>query len=81
MLIRRKHLVTVDILYYRPDYPSLIQEFIWGTEDQIPEYYRVYTFLNYWKHNIDAIVKEIFIATAENNRSSYRSIDEFLKLH
>ena len=80
MLIRKKHIVTVDIFYYRPDYQSIIQEFVWQTEDQVPEYYRVHRFLNYWKDNIDAIVKEIFIAVA-NNRSSYRSVDHFLNLH
>jgi uncharacterized protein Usg len=81
MLIRRKHLVTVDIFYYRPDYQNIIQEFLWQTEDQIPEYYRVHKFLNHWKNNIDAVIKEIFIATANTNRSSYRSIDEFFNLH
>ena len=67
----RKSLVTVDIYYYMPDYADIIQEFIWQTEDVTPEIPRVHKFLDYWKHNIDAIIKEINVSYAD--QSSYRS--------
>lgn len=64
--------VTVDIFYYMPDYNSLIQEFIWQTTDVKPDYPRVHKFLNYWKDNIDAIIKEIVLM--ERNKNGYRNV-------
>ena len=49
MLILRKNLVTVDILYYIPEH-TILQEFIWQTDDLVPDIPRVHKFLNYWKN-------------------------------
>ena len=38
MIVREP--VLIRIYYYLPDYSSLVQEFIWGTMDIIPEYPR-----------------------------------------
>ena len=32
MIIRKKSLVTVDILYWMPDYENILQQFIWQTK-------------------------------------------------
>lgn len=67
MLILRKSIVTVDILYYRPDYNSILQEFIWQTEDTMPNYPRINKFLNYWKNDINAVINEILISEGNSN--------------
>jgi uncharacterized protein Usg len=64
-IIKKNDLITIDILYYIPHY-SLVQEFIWQTEDILPEIPKVHKFLNYWKDNIDAIIKEVLISTEKN---------------
>ena len=64
--------VTVDIFYYMPDHNSIIQEFIWQTTDLIPGYPRVHKFLNFWRTDIDAIIKEIIIM--EQNLHEYRNV-------
>ena len=61
MLILRKNLVTVDIFYYIPEY-TILQEFIWQTDDVVPDIPRVHKFLNYWKNNIDSVIHEIFLS-------------------
>ena len=65
MIIRRKSLVTVDILYWMPDYTNVLQKFVWQTSDIVPEYPRVHRFLNYWQENIEAVISEVRIADAE----------------
>ena len=65
MILRRKSIVTVDILYWMPDYTNVLQEFVWQTSDIIPEYPRVHRFLNYWQENIEAVISEVRIADAE----------------
>jgi uncharacterized protein Usg len=65
MILRRKSIVTVDILYWMPDYTNVLQEFVWQTSDIVPEYPRVHRFLNYWQENIEAVISEVRIADAE----------------
>lgn len=47
-------LATVEILYRLPDYPSVLQSFIWQFYDEHPGFPRLKRFLNYWAVNIDA---------------------------
>jgi len=58
----RQRIATLQILYYRPDYTSLLQEFVWQTEDVVPEFPRIHRFLHHWKYNIEATVHSITVA-------------------
>lgn len=81
VLLKNWQLVTIDIFYYRLDYRNLIQEFVWQTEDVVPELYRVHKFLNHWHKNIDAVVQEVQISINEKRYGSYRTVDEFFNMH
>jgi uncharacterized protein Usg len=61
----RKNLVLVDVFYYMPDPPHLIQEFVWQTNDITPNLPRVHKFLNYWKDNIDAVIQDVHVSYAD----------------
>ena len=78
MIIRRKSLVTVDILYWMPDYENILQQFIWQTKDVVPDIPRVHKFLNYWNNNIDAVISEVKVADAIDN--SYLPVKEVYTL-
>jgi|TARA_Y100000992_G_scaffold156493_1_gene104619 uncharacterized protein Usg len=67
MIIKKKRLVTVDILYWIPDYRHILQEFIWQTDDLVPEMPRVHKFLNFWHENIDAVISEIRVMDGDEN--------------
>ena len=58
-------MVTVDVFYFLPDYTNILQEFIWQTEDVVPQYPRVHEFLNYWKDNINAVISEVIVVNAD----------------
>ena len=70
MIILRNTIVTLNVLYWMPDYTHILQEFIWQTADIRPEYPRVHRFLNYWHDNIDAVISEVNIA--DNYETSYK---------
>lgn len=75
-------IVTVNIFYYMPDYQSIIQEFIWQTMDQVPQYYRVHQFLNFWHKNIDAVIKEILVSHDSSvEPTKYKNISHFFNLN
>jgi uncharacterized protein Usg len=81
MLIVNKQIVTVNVIYFRPDYSSLLQEFVWSTEDQVPELYRVHKFLWHWKYNIQAVIKEIMLGVNDRPYQTYSSVDAILRLN
>ena len=61
MIIIKNTIVTVSVFYWMPDYQHILQQFVWQTDDIIPEYPRVHKFLNYWHDNIEAVIEEIEI--------------------
>ena len=71
----RKRLVTLNILYWMPDYNNILQQFIWQTKDIVPEYPRVHKFLNFWHKEIDAVIAEVQIVDSQD--TTYRPIKEF----
>jgi uncharacterized protein Usg len=70
-ILRYPTLITVDVFYYRPQ-SSILQEFIWQTEDVLPEHPRVTKFLLFWKDNIEAVIQQVLIA---HSNGSLRPVD------
>ena len=62
--------MTINVLYWMPDYTHILQEFTWQTADIRQEYPRVHRFLNYWHDNIEAVISEVNIA--DNYETSYK---------
>lgn len=58
-------LTTVEIIYHLPDYPNILQVFIWQVYDIAPRYPRLKKFLDFWSHNIDGALHSIKIADKE----------------
>ena len=75
---RDHSLITVNILYWIPDYHNLVQEFLWQTVDIKPTYPRVNKFLYFWHHEIDAVIKEVRLidSTGANLRTAFQIYDE-----
>ena len=67
IILRRKEIVLVGIIYYMPDYQSLLNEFYCQFDDFVPDIPRVHEFLNYWKDNIEATIKEVRVSIADEN--------------
>jgi len=78
MLLRRKELILVGVIYYRPDYAHLLNEFYWQIEDEMPDMPRVHRFLLFWKDHIEATIKEVIVSVAA---SEYRSASFHRVLH
>jgi uncharacterized protein Usg len=46
-------LTTAEILYRLPDYPSLLQTYVWQDYDVHPSFPRLSAFLDFWSRNLD----------------------------
>ena len=69
----------MQVVYYIPDHLYLVNEFIWQTEDQQPDYPRINKFLDYWDKNIDGPIKEVYIHDQED--SKIRVVDRTFKFN
>ena len=76
-IIKKWTRASVQVVYYIPDYLHLVNEFIWQTEDQQPDYPRINRFLDYWDKNIDGPIKEVYIHDQED--SKIRIVDRTFK--
>lgn len=56
--------VLLGVIYYMPAHPSLLQEFAWQTDDIIPGFPRIHRFLNFWRTNIPAVIREVQLSYA-----------------
>lgn len=72
--------VTVDIFYYMPDHQNILQEFVWQTNDIVPEMAKVHKFLNFWHKNIEAVISEILVSVDHTPFRQFRTLDDFIKV-
>lgn len=73
--------VILQVIYYMPKYPSLLQEFTWGFDDHVPELIKTHKFLNYWRQNINAVIADVLISIANENTSQWRNAEKIFKLN
>ncbi len=72
--LRQRTLVTLQVLYWMPDYSNILQEFVWQTKDVTPEYPRIHKFLDYWHKEIEAVISEVNLAESGRVTSDYRRL-------
>ena len=75
-------LTTVEILYWMPDHPSVLQSFTWQTYDLAPGYPELHRFLGFWKDNIEATLHSVQIAQTESfGAANFTKADALIQLH
>ena len=55
-------LLTAQVFYFLPDYPSIIQEYVWQDYDEAPDYPVLFKFLDHWRREIEAAIHSVRIA-------------------
>lgn len=75
-------LSTIEILYWMPDHPSVLQSFIWQRYDLPPDYPELHRFLEFWRRNIEATLHSVRISAAEPYRPArMRNARAVYRLH
>jgi uncharacterized protein Usg len=57
--LNQRVLTTAEILYYFPDYPDLLQQYVWQDYDQAPQFPCLKKFLRFWQGNLDGRLHSI----------------------
>jgi len=80
--LRGYRLTTAEVLYHMPDYPGLLQSFLWQTYDRAPEFPRLKRFLDHWRREIEAVIHSVNVAHAGAIRpATWRGPEVFERFH
>lgn len=60
-LLQDYRLTTAEILYHMPDYPNLLQSYLWQSLDRIPDFPKLNLFLSCWEHELDGRLHSVRI--------------------
>ncbi|HEY8213928.1 MAG TPA: usg protein [Methylocystis sp.] len=55
-------LTTANILYHLPDYPKIIQSYVWQEYDLHPDFPELRKFLDFWVRSLDGPLHSVTVA-------------------
>lgn len=63
--VKDYRLTTAEIYYHLPDFPELLQSYIWQEYDFAPKYPVLHGFLDFWHANLDGKLHSVYVASHE----------------
>ncbi len=60
-LLQDYRLTTAEIMYHMPDYPDLVQCYLWQSLDRIPDFPKLNNFLASWELKLDGKLHSVRI--------------------
>ena len=63
--IKDYRLTTAEILYHLPDYPELLQSYIWQDYDIAPKFPILNKFLHFWTKELHGPLHSVQVASQE----------------
>lgn len=64
-MLRDYRLTTAEIFYRFPDYPTLLQTYIWQELDLAPKFPTLKKFLGFWERELDGKIHSVKVTHAE----------------
>ena len=75
-------LTTANILYRLPDYPKIIQSYIWQEYDLHPEFPELRKFLDFWMRSLDGPLHSVTVAHSNLIKpAELKLLDNEFKVH
>jgi uncharacterized protein Usg len=65
LMMKDYRLTTAEILYHLPDYPALLQTYIWQELDYAPEFPILHKFLNFWERELEGKLHSVTVASCK----------------
>ena len=62
-LVKDYRLTTAEIFYHLPDFPELLQSYLWQDFDIAPRYPVLYGFLDFWSRELDGKLHSVYVAS------------------
>jgi len=61
--VEKLQMTTAEILYHMPDFPTVLQSYIWQEMDIQPEYPVLNKFLTFWQKELDGPLHSVRVAS------------------
>lgn len=61
--VKNYRLTTAEIFYHLPDFPELLQSYIWQEYDIAPQYPVLNGFLDFWTREIEGKLHSVYVAS------------------
>ena len=75
-------LTTANIFYRLPDYPAIVQSYVWQEYDLHPDFPELHKFLAFWSRSLDGKLHSVVVAHARLIRPAEISmVDAEFRLH
>ena len=75
-------LTTAEILYRMPDYPAVLQSYVWQDYDLAPQFPALKKFLTFWRDRLDGPLHSVRVAHSRLIRpAEIRSLSAEFRLH
>lgn len=75
-------LTTAHILYRLPDYPRILQTYVWQHYDQAPDFPELNKFLTFWRDTLDGPLHSVQVAHRRLiGPTEWRRVDASFALH
>ena len=73
---------TAEIFYHLPDYPHIIQTFVWQQLDLFPHLPKLRTFLDFWQAKLDGPLHSVKVMRGQIIKpAGLRAISGEFRLH
>jgi uncharacterized protein Usg len=81
-MLRDYRLTTAEILYHLPDFPAVLQTYVWQEYDLAPRYPVLKRFLDFWEGNLEGKLHSVRVASARLIKpAELRPADLLITLH
>ena len=75
-------LTTAELFYGMPDYPSVLNSFIWQEYDLAPDHPRLFEFIDFWKSEIEGPLRSVrFTHRKLISAGEYRNVTGEFTVH
>lgn len=80
--LRDYRLTTAEILYHLPDFPALLQSFVWQELDLAPKFPTLKKFLDFWDRELEGKIHSVKVCHAELiTPAEFRFVKIPVKIH
>ena len=80
--LRDYRLTTAQILYHLPDFPGVLQTYVWQDYDIAPRYPVLHKFLDFWHRELEGRLHSVQVTSASLVKApSYRNPGAYMRLH
>jgi uncharacterized protein Usg len=81
-ILKGYRLTTAEIIYHMPDFPKILQSYIWQNYDLTPDFPELKKFLDFWERSLEGKMHSVIITSTEIiHPSEYLYADMSFKIH